>query len=100
MIFVAAWVSLGVVLLLTLWVVVLLARVIRVGLDINRLTARILAAAQGIAGNTGSITELEATPRIAGELLGATESIEQVSATIEQGVGTLAQALASGRGAS
>lgn len=100
MIFVAAWTSLGIALLLTLWVVVLLVRVIRTGLDINRLAARVLPAAQGIAGNTESIAELEATPGVAGELLGATQSIDQVSATIEQGVGTLAQAIASGRGTS
>jgi len=98
MIFGAAWASLGVGLFLTLWVVVLLIRVILVGLDINRLAARILTAGEGIAGNTTSIAELEATPRVAGELLNAFQAIEQVSGTIEQGVEGLAQRLASERG--
>lgn len=99
MIFEVAWISLGVgvALFLTLWVVVLLIRVISVALEINRLAARILPAAQGIAGNTESVAELGATRRIAGELLNATQAIEQVSGSIEQGVGTLAQALGSGR---
>ena len=98
MIFGAAWASLGVGLVLTLWVVVLLVRVILVGLDINRLAARILPAAQGIAENTASIAELEATPRVAGELLNACQTVEQVSGTVGQGVAGLAQVLGSERG--
>lgn len=98
MIFGAAWASLGVGLFLTLWVVVLLIRVILVGLDINRLAARILPAADGIAANTATIANLDATPRVAGELLNACRAIGRVSGTIEQGVEGLAQTLGSQRG--
>jgi hypothetical protein len=88
-------VTLAVVLLLVVPIaVMLLQRALRAARTIQAYAEEMLAAGVGIAGNTASISALNATVTTAGAMVQTAEALEAHSADI---AGTLAQRAGAGR---
>jgi len=77
-------------------VIVLLHRVLRAALWIRRYFAEMLAAGDGIAGNTAAVAALNETIDVAGGMVGKARSLRERSG----GIAGLLAARAAGRGAS
>ncbi len=78
---------------LTLWILKLVEIIVRTEQDILSLARTTLAAAKGIRNNTALISGLEATKRVAGNILAVAVAIESVSASIKRKLASVGQAL-------
>ncbi len=87
------FVFLGLALPLTLAVVIIILRIIVIAGAILGLANRTLAAAQGIAVNTRAIANLGTTEKVTGGILSTVQAMDEVSASIERKLGTVASAV-------
>jgi len=88
------WVFLVVALIVTLIDVVLLVRLIQAAARIKFLASRALPSAVKIVEHTVSIKKLEATNKVAGDILSTATLVVGAAASIEQKLDGLAKALA------
>ncbi len=93
-IIVVGWIALVVALILTVIAVANIVVVIGHAREINRLAKVALPAAQGIAGNTATIAQLEGVLQTAGRLLQAVEVLDRTTSAIEGRLAGLGRALA------
>lgn len=88
------WIFLIVALIVTLVDVVLLCRLIQAALRIKFLAGRTLPSAVKIVEHTAAIGKLEATNKVAGDILESAKSVIGVAASIEQKLEGVARTLA------
>lgn len=88
------WIFLIAASIITALDVVLLVRLIQAALRIKYLAGRALPSAAKIAEHTASINKLEATNRVAADLISAAKSVVATAASMEQKVDNLAKGLA------